>query len=353
MERKIGSRQVLYVITLFFIAQLFGLLLTVLAYVPSYSYITSASSQSSNPVSFIFWLAINIIIAVLIIMLILRYYKGDLFFKLLEAYIIIFGSFFLFFVLIGDIFGALPIIPLSLAALLLAVALFVYKNRTNKFRNAITLITSVGAGIFIGVSIGVSFGFLLLYLLVGVFAIYDYLAVFVLKFMIPFAKEASNRNLAFMIGSSDLELLPKGKLSAHGKKEDLSKITDPKVKALIKSGSVPMVSSVMLGNGDIILPLALTVGSYVVYANIFLSCMIIVGSVVGLIITISLLKKYKVGLPAIPPLFTFISLALMIAFLASSRPDYGMVLLFGVASVLAFAAMMLTLRRMRVTAKLA
>lgn len=344
MERKIGSRQILYILTLFLIAQFAGLLLTVLAYVPSYAYISTPSSQAYNPVSFIFWLGINIVIAVLIIMLVLRYYKGDLFFKLLEAYIIIFGSFFLFFILINDIFPSINITLLSAASLVLAISVFIYKKKTNKMRNVITLMTSIGAAVFIGISIGLSFGFLLLYLLIGVFAIYDYLAVFVLKFMIPLAKEASNRNLAFMIGSSDLELTP-GAKKIHLKEEDLSKITDPKVKSLIKQGNIPVVSSIMLGNGDIILPLTLTVGSYAVYANIFLSSMIVVGSMAGLLFTVFLLRKYRVGLPAIPPLFAFISIALAITFSVSKPFNATMVAIFGIASILSMAAMLFTLSK--------
>lgn len=279
-------------------------------------------------------------------MLILRYYRGDLFFKLLEAYIIIFGCFFLFFVLINDIFPSINAVLLSGISLVLALAVFAYKKKTNKMRNVITLMTSIGAGVFIGVSIGLSFGFLLLYLLIGVFAIYDYIAVFVLKFMIPLAKEASNRNLAFMIGSSDLELTP-GARKANLKEVDLSKITDPKVKSLIKQGNVPVVSSIMLGNGDIILPLTLTVGSYAIYGNLFLSTMIIMGSIVGLMVTILLLRKYRVGLPAIPPLFAFISIALVIVFSLSEPFNPLMVAIFAAASVLSIAAMLITLQKVR------
>ena len=354
MERRIGLRQVIYVISLFLIAQLFGLFLTVMMNSPSSAYLASsaASTQNSNPVSFVFWLVINVIIAVLIIMLILRYYRGDLFFKLLEAYIIIFGSFFLFLVLIGDILPSMGVVPQSLMSLALAALLFLVKNRTNKFRNVVTLATSIGAGIFIGISIGLGFGFLALYFLLGIFAVYDYLAVFVLKFMIPFAREAVKRNLAFMIGSSDLEILPRGSARRRVEKEDLSRINNTRVKSLIKKGNVPIVSSVMLGNGDIILPMSLVVGSYVIYANIFLSVMVVVGSTVGLMATMLLLRKYKVGLPAIPPLFAFISIALTMVFLATRQPDSFMVYVFFAASIPSIVAMVVTLDRMKKASKL-
>lgn len=346
MERKIGSRQILYILSLFLIAQIIGLLLTVIAPTSSFVYLSATSTPNANPVSFVFWLAINIVVIALIIMLILRYFKGELFFKLLEAYIILFGSFFLFFVLINDLSTTINITFLSLISLLLAIAVFAYKKRTNKLRNIITLITSIGAGIFIGTNIAQSFGFLLLYLLIGIFAVYDYIAVFVLKFMIPFAKRAAEGNYPFMIGSSDLELSPHSGKSVL-KETELSKITSPKVKQLIKSGNVPVVSSIMLGNGDIILPMTLTVGSYVIYENIFLSMMIVAGSAIGLLATVFLLKKYRVGLPAIPPLFAFISLALMIVFLIAKPFEPLTVAIFAVASILSFTAMIFTLMKIK------
>lgn len=248
--------------------------------------------------------------------------------------------------LINDIFAAIDVTFLSLVSLLLSFFIFAYKKRTNKLRNTVTLITSIGAGIFIGANIAQSFGFLLLYLLIGIFAIYDYLAVFVLKFMIPFAKRAAEGNYPFMIGSSDLELTPNNKKS-NIKEIDLSKITNPRVKSLIKRGNVPVVSSIMLGNGDIILPMTLAVGSYVIYENIFLSMMIIVGSAIGLLATVFLLKRYRVGLPAIPPLFAFISLALVITFLLARPFEPLMVAVFAIASILSFAAMILTLMKIK------
>lgn len=306
----------------------------------------SANTQSSNPVSFVFWLAVDIIIVILMVMLILRYYHGDLFFRLLEGYVVIFGSFFLFSILINDILPTISLIPLSVLSLLLAIFLLAIKGRYNNpaMRNLITMITSIGAGVFIGISIGVSFGFLILYLLIAAFAIYDYLAVFVLKFMIPLAKEASNRNLAFMIGSSDMELVP-GNKKQRMKEVEISKIKNPEIKAMVKRGSVPVVSSVMLGNGDIILPMTLAVGAYAIYASAFMSIMIIAGAGVGLVVTILLLRRYKVGLPAIPPLFAFISIALAIFSLISKPFEILNAAIFATASLLSIIAMLFTLRK--------
>lgn len=344
----------LYVLLLFLIAQFAGLALTFFSVSPGYIQPISSTSQSSNPVTFILYLIVNIIVAVLIIMLILRYYRGDLFFKLLEAYVILFGSFFLFFILIGDIYPPLNVVVQAAISLLLSLAILFYKNRTNRHRNMITLITCIGAGIFIGISIAESFGFLILYLFLAFFAAYDYLAVFVLKFMVPFAQEAVKRNLAFMVGSADIELLPPspGQKKHALKPADLERIKDQRVKSLIKSGNVPVVSSVMLGNGDIILPLMLVTGAYALYGSFLLSLSIILGSATGLIFTMFLLRKYRVGLPAIPPLFAFVSLALVVFSLVSTPVNYLNIAVFSTASILSIAALVITLNRLKASGSL-
>ena len=111
-----------------------------------------------------------------------------------------------------------------------------------------------------------------------------------------------------------------------------------------KSGT-PVVSSIMLGNGDIMLPMTLAVGSYILFGNAFLSLMIICGAGTGLIFTVSLLRKYKVGLPAIPPLFAFISIFLAIAFLLSNPANINSAEITGGAALISLLVMYVTLRK--------
>ncbi len=334
---------------LFLIAQLGGLLLVMVSYSPTVTYVASTGTQQGNFLSTLVWLIINIVLAVIVILLILRFYRGDIFYKLLEAYIILFGSFFLFLIIIGDLFSSAGILDTAIVSGILSVALLIFKQRTKRFRNIITLITSIGAGVFLGISAGLSMGFLLLYLFFAAFAVYDYVAVFVLKFMIPLAKEASSRNLAFLIGSSDVEIIPVDMLNrkerAEYRKLKLNEIKDPAVKRLVKAGNMPALSSVMLGNGDIMLPLMLNVGAYVIYGNVFLSLSIAIGAAAGLYMTMLLLKRYKVGLPAIPPLFTAISIALFIAFAIVRLGPLLLMALFLFAAVASIAMMLITLER--------
>lgn len=358
MERRIETRQILNILTLFLIVQFGGLLLTVIFLPPSYiqiAQIGSGAQQNSSPSSFIISIILAIIVGVVIINFLLRLksktFKGDLFFKLLEAYIIIFGFFAFFWLVISNIFQNISLTTSSIASFLLAVLVVVIKNKTKRFRNAITMIASLGAGVILGISFGISFGFIAVYAIMAIFAVYDYLAVFVFKFMVPFAKELASRNLAFMVGDQEVEVTPLKYLTSKDKNEykkiKMEDIKDPAIKRIIKQGNMPALSSVMLGNGDLMLPLMLTTGIYISFFNVFLSVATIIGAGAGLIFTMMLLKKYKVGLPAIPPLFAFISFALLLVFLISTPFQPLLILIFFLASTLSLMAMLLTLRRIR------
>ena len=358
MERKIESRQITSIISMFMIAQLLGLLLTIVSYSPFASYAAQASMQQTGAVSSIVSFIMNVAVVVVIIvfvLLILNFRRGDVLYRLLEAYIILLGSFFLFLILLGDFLPASDIAEIAVASGILALLVLLFKQKTNRFRNLVTMITVIGVGVFFGVSLGISVGFIWLYLFFAAFAVYDYLAVFVLKFMIPFAREASSRNLAFLIGSSDVELIPLHELSLKDraeyrkekKKLGLKSIKDPAVKRLIQEGNVPAVSSIMLGNGDIMLPMMLTVGVYALYGSLFVCLIMVLGAVAGLYVTMLLLKRYNVGLPAIPPLFTFMSIALFIAFLIKGIGSSSILLLFIFAAAISIGAMLITLKRMR------
>ncbi len=348
MERRIENRQLVYILVLFLIAQFFGFMLVYASFTQSYVLISEFNTETNtNFYAILIQFVINILIAIGIIMLIMRYYKGETVFKLFEAFFILVGSFFLFFMMLALVSSNDTVV--GLASVILALLVLWIKNRTNGYRNFITMISSMGYGAFIGLSFSLLFGFLIVYAFLAMIAVYDYVAVFVLKFMIPFARKASSMNLAFMIGSSNVEVIPKEKLTkketTYLKKEDMSKFSSPTLKKLVKEGHMPVISSAMLGNGDIMLPLMVTVGSYIAFMNVFVSLMTIVGSGVGLIFTLYLLKKYKIGLPAIPPLFSFISLSLFVVFLIGKPFQPLMVVLFLSASIISIVMMIITIRR--------
>ncbi len=309
-------------------------------------------ASPTNVLSTIVSIILDIVVIALIFSFIFKLYKNNTIFKILEGYIIILGSGTFFFLIIMSLFGSyIPILyGLTTAFILSLILLFIKtkESQSPKIRNITTLLSSVGLGTLIGVGFG---NILLLYLLMAAFAVYDYLAVFVMKFMIPMAKQAVNMNLAFMISSSDIEAIPKKELN----KKEISEFNNfvkknkhysEHLKEIVKRGSVPTLSSIMLGNGDIMLPAAIATGAYAAIANLFLSTLVVVFSGLGVLTTMFILRKYKVGLPAIPPLFSFISIAFAIFFLLEAPNQTFFITLFIVVAVVSMGALLLTLKKL-------
>ena len=65
---------------------------------------------------------------------------------------------------------------------------------------------------------------------------------------------------------------------------------------------MPVAARTALGTGDLAMPLMLAIAAYKVNLNFVLSFVIIIGALLGLILTMFILRKYKRALPAIPPL---------------------------------------------------
>ena len=114
---------------------------------------------------------------------------------------------------------------------------------------------------------------------------------------------------------------------------------------MVKKGSVPIVSQIYLGTGDLAFPSMLAVAAYITFDSIFLAVAIALGAGLGIIATMELLKKYKVGLPALPPLFAFINLALFIVFLLPGFFDMIRAFTFLAVFAIAVIVLPLTLKR--------
>lgn len=245
---------------------------------------------------------------------------------------------FVLFAIFNTIFPSVNSIYLVVAAGAITLALIVAKNFHPKLRNLIAVTSSIGVGILIGFN-----GFYLAYFLMLLIAIYDYIAVFITKHMIAMAKEMSSRNLAFLISSTDVEALPKrymsrNDVSDYRKQEGKNK--DPFVKDLLKKGIYPVVSQVQLGTGDLALPLMLAVSAYISFLSYFAAVMIILGAASGMIFTMYLLKRYKVALPAIPPLFAFINLFLAVLFAINNVQAYKIWLGFLIIFIVTLLALL-------------
>jgi len=305
------------------IVQFGGLLIASLVYTTTpVSYITSPSSSSSqvNTPQQALWFFVYLIIATLAILLVFKIYHGNMLFSLFEGFVIVTASFFVFATIIGYFAPNLSVSAVSIVSLLIAIALVLIKNKYHILRNTLAIIASIGVGLVLGIN----FGFAVAYFFVLVIAAYDYIAVFVTKHMLTLAKALSSRNLAFLIGSTDVEVIPKNFFSKAEFKEyekykkEIAKIKNPIIKKLIKQGKLPLISQVQLGAGDLGLPLMLAISSYKLSFSYFIPISVIIGSTVGMIFTMYIQKKYLIPLPAIPPLFSFMSIALGLAALTIS-----------------------------------
>ena len=345
MLRRIEIRQLAHILVLFLIVQFGGLLVASLVFSTSQISTEVASPVINSVPQTLYYFSFIIGFAILLL-IIIRLYKGDIIFTLLEAFTIISTSFFFFLILLSYMFPQLDFMAVWPPALLISIALMYAKSKRPSLRNIVAIVSSIGFGVILGVS----FLFISAFLLMALIAAYDYVAVFITKHMITFAKAMSSRNLAFLISASDIEVASRSDLASTKEYkrhiQDIKKLNNPVMNRILKGGGVPVLAQVQLGAGDLGLPLMLAVSAYSVFFSYFLSIAIVVGASVGLVATMLLLKRYQRALPAIPPLFTFISIAIGLALLFTEQSDIMLSAAFVVLGILVFAIMLLTLNRM-------
>ena len=106
-----------------------------------------------------------------------------------------------------------------------------------------------------------------------------------------------------------------------------------------------MASFSALGTGDLAMSLMLALSAYFTFFSYFTALTIVLGSTVGLVFAMYVSKRYKIALPAIPPLFAFSSIALAIDLIIERMGNAQLyALLFG-ASALILALIYVTAKR--------
>lgn len=184
-------------------------------------------------------------------------------------------------------------------------------------RNPVSVISSIGIGVVLGINIG--FGIALLFMFI--LAIYDFIAVFITKHMVAMGQAAVNMNLALIVVTSEGQAIPTSEANKSEKKiasmqkNSLFKNYKNTMTELKDKNMIPIIMPRGLGNGDLAVPLMLATSAYSQYLNFTVPLVITIGAAVGLIITFSILKRYRRALPAIPPLLFGILLALTIYFI--------------------------------------
>lgn len=233
-------------LAVFFLAQCVGLLAGALFIFKD----VSAVENPSDPANALQLFA-GILFSTIVILLVMRFFKGGAFFKILESFLV-FTSFSVLASLVG--LGDMASFTAGLAAVAARLVLPAFK-----------LPSILVASVVIGALLGASLDFLPVFIFAVVLSAYDFLAVFFTKHMVALAKGLEERKASFMV-------------SLHRGKE-----------------------KVRLGTGDVVVPLVVTVSvfkSFGLPAAVFS----LLGSALGMAFLLAVLSKKKGYLPGLPPL---------------------------------------------------
>ncbi len=307
--RVIEGRQLLQILVMFMIVQFAGLFLAALMFNGA-TYQQVSSTQVASAPSTALFLIVYIIAVTVVMILLMKFYIGV--YRLFEGFVIFVASAIVFSILLSELTSATvtmfgSAVPVAfVAGGGLGIALVVAKNMKPWLRNATAILASVG----VGVALGSDFGFIVALALMALLAVYDFIAVFITKHMITLADAVQKQNLAFMVDVREVEAVPKGSLSAaelsqYNRELTAFKKAGGKMQEIRQKGMknmVPMVASVGLGTGDLAVPLMVAIAAYKVFLSFTLSMFVIFGAVIGLLLTMFILRRYKRALPAIPPL---------------------------------------------------
>lgn len=324
--RVIENRQMLQILVMFMIVQFSGLALAANIYSGISCQAIQSNQITTSTTGAIFYV-LYIVVAAAVLLLLMRIFKGSKLLILIEGVVIFVASFYLFGVLASIpingagsfIFGTAPLFIYIVAAGA-ALALVIAKNKAPNLRNTAAIISSIG----VGVILGIGFGFIAALIFMVILAAYDFIAVFITKHMITIANVAMKMNLAFMVSVDEAEAVPAKSLSKNQlleyKKERAEAMKAKHrisyvAKELEQKELVPLSARMALGTGDLAVPLMLAVAAYKFRLNFILSLFITAGGILGLLITMVILRKYKRALPAIPPLLLGITVALAAYFL--------------------------------------
>ena len=236
--------------------------------------------DANSPLNALVFLA-YILAGAAMIVLVARFYRGNMFYRLLEFMVVSMASSIVFFAIAFSVLnlGLAEALGAGMAAgLLLAAAKFVYSDA----KNFAAIISSSGVGALFGFSLG----FLPAALFTILLSIYDYVAVFKTKHMITMARELSTRQLSFAVTAKEVPArMPKEKTEAY-------------VERAMKDGE-----RLDLGTGDLSVPAMLSVSAYTLGPNgLIYALAVAAGSTVSLYLLLKFVSKQKVFLPALPPI---------------------------------------------------
>jgi presenilin-like A22 family membrane protease len=242
------------------------------------SYFSVAIFEPNDIANSIF-MFFSIIVGAVLLILISKFFKGNLIFNVLEFTVIASASFFVFFALL--LYLNLSFEFSMLFGLFLGAFFAILKYYFKSLKNTAAVLSSAGVGAIFGFSVG----FIPLLIFILLLSLYDYLAVFKTKHMIYMAKQLSSRNLSFSLSAAKIPV----KKPKEKEKEYVERIK--------KEGE-----ALELGTGDITVPAMLSVSAYALNQNgPIYSLAISLGSSVAIFLLMFIVSKRKIFLPALPP----------------------------------------------------
>jgi presenilin-like A22 family membrane protease len=331
----VGTRNVMEVVSLFALVILLGFLIAYAAI--STNSVNLLINSLSAPRFVVLAYLLDATIVIIIAMILLRKHSRfgkTVLYKSLEGVVMWFTSFF-FFLLVFSMLIPSNTSVYYLGAILAAIALVLLKDDFPNLGDAATVISSIGVGLILGFNMN----FTLALILLAAFAVYDYIGVFKTKEMVCIAKAFSQEDVAFLVTVGDIESVPMNRIrvkDAVNYEEALQKthqISDAQYEKYLEKGRLPIASQISLGEGDLSLPLMIVVSSYYFLSNSILTAVIIAGAIAGIALTMLLLQRYKIPLPAIPSLFAVISIATGIGYLLSGATGNYVLMLIVLGAV--------------------
>jgi presenilin-like A22 family membrane protease len=325
MIKLIDERDVENVFVMFGLALGLGMLL-IYAIVTSHS-LQSVEAAITSPHSVILSYALDVVLGAAIGLMLLNRHRrhpaiaSNKLFIVFEGAVVIATSVFFFIALFVVIFPTTETGYLVMASILSSLALIMAKDIHRNLRNAVTIVSSIGVGIFMGLYLNFEMAMIVL----AIVSIYDYLAVFITRSMLALAGVIEDEDLSLVICSSHIDAVPE---SDYNKKEvsrylaylkQANEDKDPKFARILSLGELPVISQVQLGEGDIGLPIMAIISSYITFSNLAVSLLILAGSMIGLLAATYTLQKYRKPLPAIPPIFFFIFVSAATSLWATDR----------------------------------
>ncbi len=232
-----------------------------------------------------------IVVSAIVLLLILKFYKGKKLFFVLELLLYLTAI----QIAVASFFSEI----IALGAGIAAVALRFFVPKT---KNALLLASTAVVGAVLGSSLDLFPAAVFAVLLSG----YDFVAVFVTKHMVELAEKLEDRGAAFSVTFGDA---PEGAKVFETKSE--------KRRSQKGKGGVGIIE---LGTGDLVIPAMLSVSALKigVAPNFFAAISVSLGTLAGLAVLFWALEKRRGYLPALPPIVFFSLLFLAIEVLVSS-----------------------------------